>query len=87
MAHILFFVAISLFVFNSGDYHACPDDDHHEPICDECSCIVCSSGLVGIDISGEDFEVDYILSTDLVLSEYNSKFGEIVTELDQPPRS
>lgn len=87
MAHILFFVAVSLFIFNSGDYHACPDGDHHGTVCDDCSCVVCSSGLVGIDINLEDFHVKYSLSANLTISEYHSRFGEIVTDLDQPPRA
>jgi hypothetical protein len=78
---------IGLFIFNGSDFHICTDGDHHDPVCDDCSCIICSSSLTGIDILIEDFCVKYTLSENLALSEHSLKIDEIIFELDQPPKA
>jgi len=84
---VILLAAIALFVLNGSDFHMCSDDEHHDnPVCEDCSCLLCSSSLTGMDILNDDFHVEYILSENLILSDYNIKIDEIVFELDQPPK-
>ena len=86
--HIILLLALALFIFNSGDYHICSDgDEHHAPMCEDCSCVNCSSGLNGIYTAIEKFDVIYNLSEFLVFSNSNFNFGEIAVELDRPPKA
>ena len=82
----IFIVSICLFVFNSGDFHNCEEDSDHEPICNDCSCSICASGHLLIEMTGQAFDPIYSSSDHLNTGESNNKFDEFVVELDQPPR-
>lgn len=80
------FSALALLIFNCGDFHSCNFDGDHGPICDNCPCLICSSGLNSPAISGYDWDVTYCRLGNIKPVNPYFKFGEIAVDIDQPPR-
>lgn len=83
----LFITALCLFVVNGIDFHDCEDGADHGPDCNSCLCVFCATGFVGADISTYDFDFKFDLSQPFSSRKVCIKFGDIVIELDQPPRA
>jgi len=83
---ILFLFLVCLFVFNSGDLHSCEDDGDHEPVCDDCSCVFCATGLIGITNSNPDSMTMFYPMGKINPDNDLFNFGDITFEIDQPPR-
>ena len=86
LVRLIFLVSICLFIFNSSDFHACDEDGDHEPICNDCSCSICASGSILIEMAGQPFDPIYSSSEQHQSWESNNKFDDLVIEFDQPPR-
>lgn len=82
----LFLAAMALLIFNCGDLHSCDYDSDHGPVCDDCSCINCSSSLNSPAISSQDWNATFCLLGDFKPINPYFKFGEIATDIDRPPR-
>lgn len=84
---ILVILPVSLLVFNSGDLHSCDDNGDHEPVCSDCACIFCSTGLIGIiDSPTAPTATNYLLGH-LAPGRKLLKYGELAFEIDQPPKA
>ena len=88
---ILFLFAVTLMIYSTGHFESCSceteEDDHHDPVCDDNSCIFCSAGFVGINMPTQSFNHSFNDFRPYSLSDKIIKYGEFVTDLDQPPRA
>ena len=88
---ILFIFAVALMIYNTGLFESCScdteEENHADPVCENDSCLFCTSGLIGIDVTSQNFNILSNSPRPYSFSENTLKPGEIVTELDQPPRA
>jgi len=87
---ILFLVVVTLMIYSTGLFASCCCDtekDHHDPACDDNSCIFCFAGFVDVDIYSKQYNNSFNNSRPYSFTENIVKAREIVFDLDQPPKA